>query len=105
MWQCCWSNNTPLFHFDAAKLNMIEVPGTRYSLSSRGWIDQELFQGWLVEHILQHPVSSRPLILLLAGHSSHFEPETIKIASKEENIIFCLPPHKTHKLRPLHCTL
>ena len=99
----------PFVIFDATKLNALwtkgEVPGTRYGLSSRGWTDQELFQGWLVEHFLQHSVSSRPLLLLLDGHSSHFEPETIRIAKEENIIIFCLPPHTTHELQPLDCTL
>ena len=99
----------PFVIFDAAKLNSLwtkgEVPGTRYGLSSRGWIDQELFHGWLVEHFLQHSVSSRPLLLLLDGHSSHFEPETIRIAKEENIIIFCLPPHTAHELQPLDCTL
>ena len=95
--------------FDAAKLNALwtkgEVPGTRYGVSSRGWVDQQLFQGWLVEHFLQHCVSSSPLLLLLDGHSSHFEPETIRIAKEENIIVVCLPPHTTRELQPLDCTL
>ena len=50
-------------------------------------------------------MSSCPLLLLLDGHSSHFEPETIRIAKEENIIIFCLPPHTTHELQPLDCTL
>ena len=99
----------PFVNFDAAKLNALwtkgEVPGTRYGQSSRGWTDQELFQGRLVEHFLQHSVSSHPLLLLLDGHSSHFEPETIRIAKEENIIIFSLPHHTTHELQPLDCTL
>ena len=34
-------------------------------------------------------------------HSSHFNPEAIKIAAEAEIIIFCLPPHTTHVAQPL----
>ena len=40
--------------FDAKKLNHAwtanEVPGTKYGLSDKGWINLNLFEGWLVEH-------------------------------------------------------
>ena len=40
--------------FDAKKLNHAwtehEIPGTKYGLSDKGWIDTDLFEGWLVEH-------------------------------------------------------
>ena len=43
----------------------------------------------------------RPVLLLLDGHSSHYNPEAIKLAAEEEVIIFCLPPHTTHVAQPL----
>ena len=99
----------PFVIFDAAQLNSLwtkgEVPGTRYGVSSRGWIDKELFHGWLVEHFLKHCVASRPVLLLLDGHSSHFEPQTIRFAKENGIIIICLPPHTTHELQPLDCSL
>ena len=95
--------------FDAKQLNLLwtkgEVPGTRYGLSDSGWIDQELFHGWFAEHFLQHAVSPRPLLLLLDGHSSHFEPQTIRFAKENNIIVFCLPPHTTHEAQPLDCSL
>ena len=39
------------------------------------------------------------------GHSSHFEPETIKFAKDNNMIIFCLPPHTTHEAQPLDVSL
>ena len=48
--------------FDAKWLNMEwrngEVVGTAYGLSTRGWVDSELFRGWLVEHFLVHAVGA-----------------------------------------------
>ena len=43
----------------------------------------------------------RPLLLLLDGHSSHFEPQTIEYAREHGVVIFCLPPYTTHECQPL----
>ena len=78
-----------------------DVPGTIYGLSSKGWIDQELFDGWFIKHFLKHAPASRPLLLLLDGHSSHFCPDTVRLAAKEKVILFALPPNTTHLSQPL----
>ena len=42
----------PFVIFDSKQLNPLwardEVPGTHYGLSEKGWIDRELFYGWMV---------------------------------------------------------
>jgi len=43
----------------------------------------------------------RPILLLLDGHSSHFNPSAIRRAAAEGIILFCLPPHTTHLTQPL----
>ena len=95
----------PFVIFDAKRLNMDwtngEVPGTRYGLSSTGWVDTYLFKKWLVEHFLRNAVGDRPLILILDGHGSHYQPDLIKFAKKNEVVLFCLPPHTTHESQPL----
>jgi len=40
------------------------------------------------------------VILLLDGYSSHSELGTIELAI-EKDVIFCLPPHTTHRSQPL----
>ena len=91
----------PMIIFDAKNLQHAwtkgEVPGTKYGLSEKGWINCDLFEGWLAEHFLQHAVSSRPLLLLLDGHSTHFQPEVVRYARKHDVIMLCLPPHTTHE--------
>ena len=98
----------PFVIFNVKQLNPLwmrdGVGGTRYGLSKKGWIDRELFHGWLVEHFLKHAVASRPL-LLLDGHSSHYEPATIRFAKENDVIILCLAPHTTHETQPLDCSL
>ena len=88
----------PYIIFDAKNLNMDwaegEIPGTTYGLSSNGWIDMDLFRGWFKKHFLEHAVFARPLLLLMDGHSSHYNPETIRFAKKMSFfLLWCLIPH------------
>ncbi len=83
------------------ELTMNEVPGTFYGLSPNGWIDSELFVQWFIHHFLAYIPPIRPILLLLDGHSSHFNPIVIKKATEEGIIIFRLPPNATHKAQPL----
>ncbi len=78
-----------------------EVPGTIYGLSSKGWIDQELFRLWFCKHFLRYAPPVRPLLLLLDGHSSHYCPASIRFAAEEKVILFSLPPNTTHLTQPL----
>ena len=93
------------FQFDAKSLNkewtIGEVPGTTYGLSSKGWVDTELFRGWLIDHFIHFTVGARPLLLLLDGHSSHYQPDLVRFAKEHDIILFCLPPHTTHESQPL----
>jgi len=43
-------------------------------------------------------------MLLLDGHSSHYQPSLVKKASENDIILFCLPPHTTHLAQPLDRT-
>ena len=54
-----------------------ELPGTIYGLSSKGWVDQELFQIWFEFHFLHYAPPIRPILLLMDGHSSHYCPDTV----------------------------
>ena len=95
----------PMVIIDRKRLNPAitkgEVPGTLYGLSAKGWMDQGLFNLWFKEHFLKHIPSCRPIILLMDGHKSHYNPDTIQFASKERIILFTLPPNTTHLSQPL----
>lgn len=78
-----------------------EVPETMYGLSSSGWIDNELFDAWFQNHFLTCAPATRPLLLILDGHSSHFNPATLRRAAEEDVVLFCLPPNTTHRTQPL----
>ncbi len=95
----------PFCIFDRKTLNPLltkgEVPGTLYGLSGNGWMTRDLFNEWFQRHFLLYAPSTRPLLLLLDGHSSHYCPETIRTAAASQIIIFALPPHTTHLTQPL----
>lgn len=67
-----------------------------YGLLSNGWIDIELFNQWLTHHLLAYAPPTRPVLLLLDGHTTHYQPEVIRKAVEEQVIVFCLPPHSSH---------
>ena len=77
----------PAAIYDAKKVNHAwigeEVPGTMYSCSDKGWITTELFESWLSDQFLTNAVSSRPLLLILDGHSTHNQPEVIRFAREK----------------------
>ena len=99
----------PMIIFEGIYLNHQwtagEVPSTYYGMSDKGWTDQELFRHWLKNHFLKYAVSARPLLLMMDGHSSHYEPKSVDIAKEESVILFCLPPHTTQDSQPLDCTV
>ena len=67
--------------FAAKQINYLwtrnEVNGSCFAVSENGWIDQKLFFYFLTKHFVSNAVSYRPILLLLDGHSMHFEPQTL----------------------------
>ena len=66
-------------------------------------IRDNLFEAWFNELFLPNAVAVRPLLLLLDGHSTHYQPEVINLALENDVIVLCLPPHATHATQPLDC--
>ena len=95
----------PMVIFDrktlAPEMSVGEVPGTIYGLSDKGWIDRELFGIWFTNHFLRYAPPAHPILLLMDGHSSHYCPDTIRMAADEKVILFTLPPNTTHLTQPL----
>ena len=83
------------------ELTIGEIPGTLYGCSEKGWINQKLFSHWFENRFIWYIPLSRPVVLLMDGHSSHFCPNMIRMAAKEKVILFTLPPNTTHLTQPL----
>ena len=84
-----------------AQLAQMECLGTICGLSTKGWIDQKLFDFWLRKYFLLYAPTDHPILLLLDGHSSHYCPDTIKLAAEEGVIVFTIPSHSPHITQPL----
>ena len=98
----------PFVIFDSKTLNdswkVGEVPGTTYEMSPNGRVNTEIFHSWF-QHFLKNAVSARPLLLLLDGHSFHYQPSFIQLARDENVIVFCLPPDTLDVSQPPHASL
>lgn len=77
------------------------LPGSSYACSDDGWIDTDLFERWLKDHFLKYAVSRRPLLLILYGHKTDYQPSICQYAKDHDVIMFCLTPHSTHMSQPL----
>ena len=68
----------PMVLFQGKRLNHTftigEIPGTMYGMGS-GWVDTELFEAWFCDQFLAYAPKTRPLLLMLDGHVSHYQPE------------------------------
>ena len=76
------------------------VPGAYFGKSPSGWIDLELFYGWMANHFARH-VKIRPAILLVDGHKSHINIETSKFCYENDIHLYCLPAHSSYITQPL----
>ena len=51
--------------------------------------------------VVEHLLTSGPVILFVDGHHSHLYLSLVKMAHEKGVHLFCLPPHTTHILQPL----
>ena len=61
----------------------------------------KLFLQWFHKHFLLYIPKHRPVVLLMDGHSSHYCPETIRMAAEEQVDLCTLPPYTSHITQPL----
>ena len=72
-----------------------------YGLSCKGRMDSEIFLDWFTHHFLIHSPLSRPILLLLDGHSTYYNPSFVKRATEEKVMVFCLPLTTTYLTQPI----
>jgi hypothetical protein len=75
------------------------------STSPNGWTDDFLCTEWFKKSFIPQATarnkSGKPILLVYDGHGSHDTSELCRLARDNNIILFCLPPHTTHKLQPL----
>ena len=76
------------------------LPNTLFLNSENGWINSSLFLQWF-HFFLSNIPPSRPVLLIMDGHSSHVSIEVIQLARDNGVHLLCLPSHTTHILQPL----
>jgi len=74
-------------------------------MSENGWTDDFLCKEWFKNSFIPQATarntSHKPILLIYDGHGSHDTLELITLARENNIILFCLPPHTTHRLQPL----
>ena len=74
-------------------------------MSDSGWTDDELCATWFkkvfIPYATARNVDNKPILLISDGHASHETPEMRSLAYNHNILLYCLPPHTTHKLQPL----
>jgi len=74
-------------------------------MSENGWTDDFLCKEWFKKKIIPQAtaqnMSDKPILLIYDVHGSHETLELIELTHEHNTILFCLPPHTTHKLQPL----
>lgn len=74
-------------------------------MSENGWTDDFLCKEWFAKSFIPQATarneSGKPILLIYDGHGSHDTLNLIELARERNIILFCLPPHTTHKLQPL----
>ena len=80
--------------------------GSIVTCNETGWMSSGVFLQWLQHFIAWvKPSSSKPILLVLDGHSMHVKNlKAILLARSANVIMLLLPPHTTHKAQPLDKT-
>lgn len=81
-------------------------PGCIGSCHKSGWMTKENFLVFL-QHFVKHakPSIIQPVLLLLDNHESHISVEGIQFAKDNGVHLLSFPPHCSHRLQPLDCTV
>ena len=112
MWclcECQWSVHSTICNFWCQEIECgVEK---RWSYQNCIWFEPKR-SGWFwpiqrlaIWAFFVHTVGTHPLLMLLDGHSSHYQPKLTTCARKFGVIIFCLPPYTMHKIQPLYANV
>lgn len=100
----------PFFLFPRQRMNPLFMkgcsPGAVGYANGSGWMDSDHFVKYL-DHFINHvkPGPDKKILLILDNHNSHRTLAAINKARENNIIMVSLPPHTSHRLQPLDCTV
>lgn len=100
----------PFFLFPRQRMNPLFMkgcsPGAVGYANGSGWMDSDHFVKYL-DHFIHHvkPGPNNKILLILDNHNSHRTLTAINKARENNIIMVSLPPHTSHRLQPLDCTV
>lgn len=100
----------PFFLFPRQRMNPLFMkgcsPGAVGFANGSGWMDSDHFVKYL-DHFINHvkPDPTNKILLILDNHNSHRTLTAINKARENNIIMVSLPPHTSHRLQPLDCTV
>lgn len=76
--------------------------GSMAFTQENGYMNSDIFPKWL-KHFAKYtkPSKQNKVLLLLDGHTSHKSLDALVFAKENGIILFCFPPHCTHRVQPL----
>ena len=95
----------PMIIFDRKRLKpeftVGEIPGMLYAMSGKDGSTLNYLRTGSASTFYPMLLLQDLCLLLLDGHSSHYQPSVVRKAAKCGVILFCLPLHTTHIAQPL----
>lgn len=76
-------------------------PGALYGVTESGWMQDYIFEKWLIAFANQVKHLEKPVLVIFDGHGSHLTYNVTCVARANEIILLCLPPNTSHALQPL----
>ena len=79
-------------------------PNTRYNRSKSGWFDSVVYTDWfckLFAPTVRKLHTNGKIVVLGDNLASHFSPEVLKCAEKNNILFACFPKNSTHLCQPL----
>ncbi|XP_064091772.1 uncharacterized protein LOC135205299 [Macrobrachium nipponense] len=86
----------------------LEADSYRAGCSDSGSVTADLFDDWLgnvFEKELVKKNIEKPVLLILDGHSTPLNMETLRFARDKKILMYCLPPHSSHIMQPFHVSV
>ena len=86
------------------ELTMDGIAGAMNASSPKSYLNTELFRMWMGRFVMLAP-PSRPILMLLNGHASRMNLETVQLSKVNGIHMLRLPTHTTHLYQTLDVTM